>query len=49
MAAPIGVRLGRTGINVLTRIMGLLLAAIAVEMAANGLRDLFPGLGVVVR
>lgn len=49
MAAPIGVRLGRTGINVLTRIMGLLLAAIAVEMAANGLRDLFPALGAVAR
>ena len=49
MAAPIGVRLGKTGINVLTRIMGLLLAAIAVEMAANGLRDLFPALGAVAR
>lgn len=42
MAAPIGGRLGRTGINLLTRIMGLLLAAIAVEMFANGLRELFP-------
>ncbi len=49
MAAPIGTRLGRTGINVLTRIMGLLLAAIAVEMAANGLRDLFPALGTYPR
>ena len=42
LAAPIGARLGRTGANLLDRIMGLLLAAIAVEMAANGLRDLFP-------
>lgn len=42
MAAPIGRRLGKTGITLLTRIMGLLLAAIAVEMFAGGLRDLFP-------
>lgn len=42
MAAPLGARLGRTGAGLLTRIMALLLAAIAVEMAANGLRDLFP-------
>lgn len=37
--------LGRIGINVLTRIMGLILAAIAVEFMANGLRQLLPGLG----
>ncbi len=49
MAAPIGGRLGRTGINLLTRIMGLLLAAIAVEMFANGLRELFPILGTAAR
>ena len=47
LAAPIGRRLGKTGINLLTRIMGLLLAAIAVEMAASGLRELFPVLGSV--
>jgi multiple antibiotic resistance protein len=33
-----------TGINVFTRIMGLILAAIAVEFIANGLKGLFPGL-----
>ncbi len=49
MAAPIGTRLGKTGINVLTRMMGLLLAALAVEMAANGLRELFPTLGSLPR
>jgi len=38
-------RLGRTGLNIVSRIMGLLLAAIGVEFIANGLRQLFPGLG----
>jgi multiple antibiotic resistance protein len=37
--------LGPTGMNVLTRLMGMVLAAIAVEMMAGGLRDLFPQLG----
>lgn len=37
-------RLGRTGINVVTRIMGLIMAAIGVEFIANGLRELLPGL-----
>ncbi len=36
--------LGTTGNNVITRIMGLLMAAIGVEIMANGLRGLFPGL-----
>jgi len=45
-AAPaIAARLGRTGLNIVTRIMGLILAAIGVEFMANGLRQLFPGLG----
>ncbi len=35
-------RLGGTGINIFTRIMGLILAAIAVEFIANGLMGLFP-------
>lgn len=34
-----------TGINIFTRIMGLILAAIAIEFIANGLKGLFPGLG----
>jgi multiple antibiotic resistance protein len=37
--------LGPTGMNVLTRLMGMILAAIAVEMMAGGLRELFPQLG----
>jgi multiple antibiotic resistance protein len=37
-------RLGETGINIFSRIMGLILAAIAVEFIANGIKGLFPGL-----
>ncbi len=37
--------LGKTGINIVTRIMGLIIAAIAVEFIANGLKQLFPLLG----
>lgn len=36
--------LGKTGINVMTRLMGLILAALAVEVMADGLVQLFPGL-----
>lgn len=46
VAEPVAKRLGRTGINVGTRIMGLILAAIAVEMMANGLTELFPVLAM---
>ena len=34
--------LGKTGINVMTRLMGLILAALAVEVMAGGLGQLFP-------
>jgi multiple antibiotic resistance protein len=37
--------LGQTGINVMTRLMGLILAAMAVELLADGLTKLFPVLG----
>ena len=44
-AAPvISRRLGKTGIHVVTRLMGLIIAAISVEMIADGLGRLFPGL-----
>jgi len=42
LADPIGKRLGRTGLNILNRIFGLLLAAIAVQIVAAGLVGLFP-------
>lgn len=44
LAEPIGRRLGRTGLNILNRLFGLLLAAIAIETLAAGLRALLPGL-----
>ncbi|MEM5788088.1 MAG: MarC family protein [Syntrophobacteraceae bacterium] len=44
LAIPIGTALGKTGINILTRLMGLILAAIAVEIIASGLGQLLPGL-----
>ncbi len=34
--------LGQTGINIMTRLMGLILAAMAVELLADGLVKLFP-------
>lgn len=37
-------RMGKTGIHVVTRLMGLILAAIAVEFIAGGLKGLFPAL-----
>ena len=36
--------LGVTGLNIATRILGLLLAAMAVQTMADGLKGLFPGL-----
>jgi multiple antibiotic resistance protein len=40
--------LGRTGINIMTRLMGLILAALAVELLADGLTKLFPVLAGTV-
>ncbi|MDR0805792.1 MAG: YchE family NAAT transporter [Enterobacteriaceae bacterium] len=44
-AAPLLVRLlGQTGINVVTRIMGLLLMSLGIEFIVAGIKGLFPGL-----
>ena len=47
LAEPIARFLGKTGINVMTRLMGLILAALAVEVEvmSDGLITLFPVLG----
>ncbi len=45
LAQPIARGLGKTGINVMTRLMGLILAALAVEVMSDGLIKLFPALG----
>ncbi len=44
VATPVSAWLGTTGINVAIRIMGLLLAAVAVEIFAGGILELLPGL-----
>lgn len=45
LAMPIGQRLGITGLNILNRLIGLIIAAVAVQIMAAGLKGLFPGLG----
>ena len=42
LAQPIAKFLGKTGINIMTRLMGLILTALAVELIAEGLHKLFP-------
>jgi multiple antibiotic resistance protein len=44
-AHTIAARLSLTGLNIATRILGLLLAAMAVQIMAEGLKELLPGLG----
>lgn len=41
-AEPIAKMLGKTGMNVATRFMGLILAAVAIEFITGGLAQLFP-------
>ncbi|WP_165889154.1 YchE family NAAT transporter [Mannheimia granulomatis] len=43
-SAPLVKKLGRTGSNVVTRIMGLILMALGIEIIVAGITTLFPGL-----
>jgi multiple antibiotic resistance protein len=45
LAGPLSRALGTTGINIATRVMGLILASVGVEFIATGLKQLLPGLG----
>jgi multiple antibiotic resistance protein len=49
LSGRIGKVLGKTGINVMTRLMGLVLAALAIEVMSDGLVKLFPVLAGAVR
>ena len=44
VATPVSQWLGKTGVNIAMRLMGLLLAAVAVEIFASGIVVLLPGL-----
>lgn len=46
LAEPINRMMGRSGINIATRIMGLLLAAVSVEFIVDGLKVMLPSLAV---
>ena len=41
-AEKIGERLGQIGLNVMTRIMGLILLSMSIEMIASGIKDILP-------
>ncbi|WP_299394925.1 MarC family protein [Pelagibius sp.] len=43
-AGPIARKLGESGMGVVTRVMGMVLAAIAMGMLGEGLKGMFPGL-----
>jgi multiple antibiotic resistance protein len=43
LALPIASLMGQTGMRILTQIMGLLIAAVAVEFITQGLAAIFPG------
>jgi multiple antibiotic resistance protein len=43
-ATPVAKLLGKTGINIAVRLMGIILAALAVEIFASGIVVLLPGL-----
>lgn len=42
LSGKIANRLGQTGMNIITRVMGLILAAIAIEFISLGIKGIFP-------
>lgn len=44
LAEPVGRVLGRTGMNILTRMMGLIVGALAIEYIGRGMLEIWPGL-----
>ncbi len=42
-------RLGQTGLNVLQRVMGLILAAVAVQFVVEGIQAVLPGFAAALR
>jgi len=44
LSGRIRAMLGATGINIVTRLLGLILAAVGVEFLTDGLSQLLPGL-----
>jgi multiple antibiotic resistance protein len=47
LAEPLSRALGKTGLTIVTRLMGLILAAVAVEFIIGGLAILLPGLAAM--
>lgn len=47
-AETIGQKLGQIGLNVLTRIMGLVLLSMSIEMIAGGIKEILPALKGVI-
>jgi multiple antibiotic resistance protein len=47
LAAPLNRALGPTGMTIVTRLMGLILAAVAVECVIDGVTLLLPGLAAM--
>jgi len=42
MVEPIGNKIGKIGLNVMTRIMGIILLASSIEMITKGLKEILP-------
>jgi multiple antibiotic resistance protein len=47
-AETIGNKLGQIGLNVMTRIMGLILLSMSIEMIASGIKEILPALKGVI-